>query len=144
MLSSRTLAAVASLSALLAAGPALAQNTPAPAAPDWSNAVTVPLALANYEFTPKDLQFHANLPYHFRLTNNAGGGHSFDAPEFFAAVSVAPEDRAKIVKGEIEVEPGQTVDVKFVPTVAGTYQFHCSHFLHSSFGMKGTVVVVVR
>jgi uncharacterized cupredoxin-like copper-binding protein len=142
MLSSRTLAAIASLSALLIAGPALAQT--APVAPDWANAVTVPLAMANFEYTPKALQFHAGLPYRFRLTNTAGGGHSFDAPEFFAAVAVAPEDRAKIVKGEIEVEAGQTVEVKFVPTAPGTYQFHCSHFLHAGFGMKGSVVVVAR
>ena len=144
MLSSRTLAAIASLSALLIAGPALAQSAPAPTAADWADAVTVPLALENYEYTPKALQFRAGLPYHFRLTNKAGGGHSFDAPEFFAAVAVAPEDRAKIVKGEIEVGAGQTVDVKFVPTAPGTYQFHCSHFLHASFGMKGTVVVVAH
>ena len=141
MLSFRTLAAIASFSALLLASPALAQNTPVPDAPDWSKAATVPLAMANYQFTPDALLFRANLPYRFRLTNNAGGGHSFDAPEFFAAVTVVPEDQAKIVKGEIEVESGQTVEVKFVPTVSGTYRFHCSHFLHASFGMTGTVVV---
>jgi len=141
MLSFRTLAAIASFSALLLASPALAQNTPVPDAPDWSRAPTVPLAMTNYQFTPEALLFRANLPYRFRLTNNAGGGHSFHAPEFFAAVAVAPEDQAKIVKGEIEVESGQTVDVKFVPKVSGTYKFHCSHFLHASFGMTGTVVV---
>ena len=139
MLSFRTLTAITSLSALLLAGPALAQN--APAAPDWSTAVTVPVGMANFEYTPNALQFRANLPYRLRLKNNAGGGHSFDAPEFFAAVSVAPEDRAKIVKGEIEVESGQTVEMRFVPTVSGTYQFHCTHTLHATFGMRGTIVV---
>jgi plastocyanin len=139
MLNLRTLTAIASLSALLLAGPAYAQN--APGAPDWSAAVTVPVAMANFAFTPNALQFRLNLPYHLRLTNNAGGGHSFTAPEFFAAVSVAPDDRAKIVNGQIEVEGGQTVDVKFVPTIPGTYKFHCSHFLHAGFGMTGTVTV---
>ena len=141
MLSFRTLIAIASLSTLLLEGPAYAQNAPAPAAPDWSKAATVSLAMANFDFTPRALQFRANLPYHLRLTNNASGGHSFDAPEFFAAVNVAPKDRGKIVKGEIEVGSGQTVDVTFVPTISGTYEFHCSHFLHASFGMKGTIVV---
>jgi plastocyanin len=28
-----------------------------------------------------------------------------------------------------------------VPKVSGTYNFHCSHFLHAGFGMTGTVVV---
>jgi plastocyanin len=141
MLSFRTLAAIASFSTLLLASPALAQNTPVPDAPDWSRAATVPLAMTSFQFTPDELLFRANLPYRFRLTNNAGRGHSFDAPEFFAAVTVVPEDQAKIVKGEIEVGAGQTVEVKFVPTVSGTYRFHCSHFLHASFGMTGTVVV---
>jgi plastocyanin len=141
MLNLRTLATIASFSALLLASPALAQYTPVPDAPDWSRATTVPLAITNYQFTPDALQFRANLPYRFRLTNNAGGGHSFDAPEFFAAVAVVPEDQAKIVNGEIEVESGQTVEVRFVPKVSGTYNFHCSHFLHAGFGMTGTVVV---
>ena len=141
MLNLRTLAAIASFSALLLASPALAQNAPVPDAPDWADVVTVPLAIANFDFTPNALQFRANMPYRLRLTNSASGGHSFNAPEFFAAVSVAPEDRAKIVKGEIEVAAGQSVEVKFVPKVSGTYRFHCSHFLHAGFGMTGTVVV---
>jgi plastocyanin len=140
MLSFRTFRAIASLSTLLLASPAYA-DAPVPAAPDWANAATVSLAMTNFDFTPSALKFRANLPYHLRLTNNASGGHSLDAPEFFAAVTVAPKDRGKIVKGEIEVESGKTVDVTFVPTASGTYQFHCSHFLHASFGMKGTIVV---
>ena len=141
MLTLRTLAAIASFSALLLASPVLAQNAPVPDSPNWSSAPTIALTMANYAFTPDALQFHANMPYRLRLTNSASGGHSFDAPEFFAAVSVAPEDRAKIVKGEIEVEAGKTVDVTFVPKVSGTYRFHCSHFLHASFGMTGSIVV---
>ena len=74
MLNLRTLAAIASFSTLLLASPAFAQNVPVPDAPDWSKATTVPLAITNYHFTPDALQFHANLPYRFRLTNNAGGG----------------------------------------------------------------------
>ena len=141
MLSFRTLAAIASFSTLLLASPALAQNTPVPDAPDWSKAATVPLAMTNYDFTPEALLFRANLPYRLRLTNNASGGHSFDAPEFFAAVTVAPEDKAKVVKGDVEVEGGQTVDVSFVPTVSGPYKFHCSHLGHAILGMTGDVVV---
>jgi uncharacterized cupredoxin-like copper-binding protein len=97
--------------------------------------------MADFSFAPNALKFQANKPYDLRLTNKAGHGHSFDAAAFFAAVAIAPEDRAKVAKGEVEVEGGQTVDVKFVPTKHGTYEFHCSHFLHASFGMKGEAVV---
>jgi FtsP/CotA-like multicopper oxidase with cupredoxin domain len=112
-----------------------------PTTADWSNAQTVQVGMANYDFTPKTLEFHVNKAYRLRLTNGAGHGHSFDAPEFFAAVSIAPEDQSKVVKGEVEVEGGQTVDVKFVPATTGSYKFHCSHFLHAAFGMTGEAVV---
>jgi uncharacterized cupredoxin-like copper-binding protein len=142
MLLFRATAASVLFAPLLFLGTAQAQNAPAPAAADWSTAQTVQLDMADFAFTPKALQFNANKPYDLRLTNKAGHGHSFDAPEFFAAVTVAPEDQAKVVKGEVEVEGGQTVDLKFVPTVSGAYKFHCSHFLHASFGMTGDVVVI--
>jgi len=131
--------ALASLSALLLVSLAQAQN--APAAPDWTSAQTVQLGMANFAFTPATLEFRANTPTRFRLTNSASNGHSFAAPEFLNAVAVAPQDRAKVAHGEIEVEAGQTVEVMFVPMRSGSYKFHCSHFMHTSLGMSGTVVV---
>ena len=142
MLPFRAFAAFALFAPLLVLSAAQAQNAPTGVATDWSSAQTVPLVMADFAFTPNTLQFRANKPYQLHLTNTAGHGHSFDAPEFFAAVGVAPEDQTKVVKGEVEVEGGQTVDVKFVPTVSGAYKFHCSHFGHAILGMKGDVVVV--
>ena len=121
---------------LLLTAAADAQN-----APDWTTAQSVPVTMADFSFAPNTLTFHANKPYVLHLTNTSGHGHSFDAPEFFAAVTVAPEDRSKIDKGDVEVEGGQSVDVKIVPKASGSYKFHCSHFLHASFGMTGQVVV---
>ena len=118
-----------------------AQNESTPATPDWSHAQTVQVVMTNYAFTPNALQFRLNTPYHLRLINNSGHDHSFDAPDFFAAVDTAPEDRVKVVAGEVEVEGGQAVDVKIVPAKPGTYDFHCSHFLHSTFGMTGEALI---
>jgi uncharacterized cupredoxin-like copper-binding protein len=139
MLNLRACSAVALFAGFLVAGAAPA--TGQPAAADWSKAQTVQVGMADFDFTPKTLMFHANTPYRLRLTNGAGHGHSFDAPEFFASAAIAPDDQSKIVKGEVEVEGGQTVDVKFVPGKSGSYKFHCSHFLHSAFGMTGEAVV---
>src|SRR5512140_130639 len=139
MLTFRAYTAFALFGGLLLAGVTRAGAEPTTA--DWSNAQTVQIGMDNYDFTPKTLQFHANKPYRLRLTNSASHGHSFDAPEFFAAVGIAPEDQSKVVKGEVEVEGGQTVDVKFVPATTGSYKFHCSHFLHAAFGMTGEAVV---
>jgi plastocyanin len=132
-------AALALTGGLFLAGAARVGAEPTTA--DWSKAQTVSVGMADFAFAPKTLLFQANVPYHLRLTNSAGHGHSFDAPEFFAAVGIAPEDQSKVVKGEVEVEGGQTVDVKFVPATTGSYKFHCSHFLHAAFGMTGEAVV---
>ena len=102
---------------------------------------TIQVDLSNYAFTPSTLQLHVNSSYRLRLTNTSHSGHSFDAPQLFAAANVAPADQYKVAAGEIEVDAGQTVEVTFTPTRAGTYRFRCSHFLHTAFGMKGEAVV---
>lgn len=113
----------------------------APAGTDWSKAQEITVAMSDFSFAPANLQLHANQPYRLHLTNSSGHGHNFDAPVLFAAAALAPDDQSKVVDGGIEVAGGQAVDVKFVPISAGTYKFHCSHFLHSSFGMHGEAVV---
>lgn len=133
LLTFATLGAVAFLGAVHA--------TEAPAGTDWSRAQEITIAMSDFSFAPANLQLHANQPYRLHLTNSSNHGHSFDAPLLFAAAALAPNDQSKIVDGGIEVEGGQSVDVKFVPTSAGTYKFHCSHFLHSAFGMHGEAVV---
>jgi plastocyanin len=73
---------------------------------------------------------------------NAGSkAHSFSAPEFFAASQVADEDQAKAVKGLVELENGQSVDITITPGRAGTFSFECTHFMHKMMGMHGTIVV---
>jgi hypothetical protein len=118
-----------------------AQNESLPASTDWSRAETVQVVMTNYAFTPNALQFRSNTPYHLRLVSNSGHGHSFAASDFFAAVGIAPEDRSRVVAGVVEVEGGQVVDVKIVPARSGSYKFHCSHFLHSTFGMTGEALI---
>ena len=122
--------------ALLWAAPALAQ-----AEPDWGSAQAVTVDMKSFAFTPAALNFRAGQPYRLRLVNTASGGHSFEAPEFFASAMVAPGDEARIVKGNVEVAGGDTIEIRFVPKAAGTYDFRCSHFLHATFGMTGKIVV---
>jgi uncharacterized cupredoxin-like copper-binding protein len=110
-------------------------------AADWSNAQTINLAMSDFSFAPADLRLNSNQPYRLHLTNSSSHGHNFDAPVLFASAAIAPDDQSKVADGSIEVGAGQSVDVKFVPTAAGTYKFHCSHFLHSAFGMTGEAIV---
>jgi uncharacterized cupredoxin-like copper-binding protein len=99
------------------------------------------IVLSNFSFAPNMLRLQRNISYTLHLMNSASGGHAFSSPEFFAAVSVAPEDRGKIMGGKIEIPAGGTVDITITAMTAGTYPIVCTHFLHQSFGMHGQAVV---
>jgi uncharacterized cupredoxin-like copper-binding protein len=113
---------------------ALAADAPA-------NRQDMQITLSNFNFAPNMLHLQRNMSYAIHLMNNASGAHSFSAPGLFAAVAIAPEDRAKIVNGRIEIPAGQTVDVVITPMTAGSYPIVCTHFLHQTFGMKGEAVI---
>lgn len=104
-----------------------------------SQAITV--ELSSFKFTPATMRLTHGHSYVIHFVNSASGGHDFVAKEFFASATVAPEDRAKIAKGEVELGGGESVDIHLVPNSTGTYKSHCSHFMHSSLGMTGQVIV---
>ena len=93
---------------ILMAATASAADAPA-------NRQDIQITLSNFSFNPNMVRLQRNMTYAIHLTNSASGGHSFSAPGFFAAVTVAPEDRAKIVNGRIEIQAGQTVDITVTP-----------------------------
>lgn len=126
---------------LLLALAVLALSSSARAQPDWGTAHEVEVRLSNFKFTPDTIQMRHGEAYRLHLINEANGGHNFDAHQFFAAAQVSPSDRAKVGKGTIELRKGEAVDIRLVAPAAGTYKLHCSHFLHSSFGMTGEIVV---
>ncbi len=106
----------------------------------WAQAEqAITIRLSNFAFTPEQLHLRVGVPVRLHLVNVSSGGHSFSAPAFFAASaypsSAAPQD------GTVQVGAGGSVDITLVPRVAGTYQLKCTHFLHSVFGMTGTIVV---
>ncbi len=112
---------------LLVASPSAAQ-TPAP---------VVEVQLSSFAFAPETLRLRAGVPVTLRLTNAGRGGHNFSAPEFFAG---AQPSGAALRNGAVEVPSRQTVEVRIVPQ-RGSYRLRCTHTLHTSFGMRGTIVV---
>lgn len=102
---------------------------------------TIPVVLSNFRFTPNDIVLQHGQPYVLWLSNDASGGHNFTATSFFAAASVAAADQPLIKKGSVEVPAGQLREIHLVAPRPGQYDLKCTHFLHASFGMKGTIVV---
>lgn len=111
-------------------------------APAEASVQVVTVKLSSFRFTPSTLTLRRGTVYQLRLSNTSSGGHDFVAKEFFAASTVAPEDRAKLGRdGGVDVDSGETVTLRVVPNRPGMYKLHCSHFMHSTFGMTGTIVV---
>ena len=120
------------LAALALSVPVTAAETPA----------RLTVTLANFSFTPADLHLHAGEPVTIHFVNEGSGGHDFTAEEFFAASTMDAANRTRVegAKGRVSLGKGESSDVTLTPR-AGTYKAHCSHFMHSSFGMTGQVVV---
>ena len=131
----RIFACVSVIAALSASHTVRAQPAAAPAA------ATVTVVLSNFDFSPDHLRLSAGVPVRLRLVNESGGGHDFSAPGFFAASNVLPGGAAPS-GGAVAVGSHRTEEVLLVPRTPGTYRLECTHFLHSVFGMHGTIDIV--
>jgi plastocyanin len=109
--------------------------------PDWSQAKPLTIELSSFKFTPATETLQHGTAYRIHFVNTSSGGHDFVAKDFFAGSMIAPEDRAKITNGGVDVDAGESVDVRLIPNRTGSFKVHCSHFMHSSFGMTGTITV---
>lgn len=107
--------------------------------PQQAVSSVIEVQLKNFEFVPATLHLQRGVPVVLRLVD-ASGSHSFSAPELFAASTLDPATAQLIRNGKVEVGEGG-VELRLTPNTVGTYPFHCTHFMHSSFGMKGTAVV---
>lgn len=111
-----------------------------PAAAPTNDSETTTVRLSTFAFDPNNIRLKADAVVRLRIVNESDGGHNFSAPALFAASSFLPSSTVPS-KGEIEIAPHETVDVALVPHVPGTYPLECTHFLHSVFGMHGTIEV---
>jgi len=122
------------LAAVVLAFPASAQQ------PNWSHARRVEVTLSNFDFTPRTLHLRAGEPVILHLVNSANGGHNFSARDFFAASAVRPQDRTALRNGIVELRGHAVQDIAVVPR-AGRYRLRCTHRFHTTFGMRGEIVV---
>jgi len=122
------------LASRLAVSAALSLAVFAPAAAQPAQVV---VQLWNFGLGPQPIHLAAGRPVTLTFVNQSGSGHDFTAPGFF--------QHSKIISGSaannmVELGPHQTKTVTLVPA-AGTYQAHCSHFLHKQMGMSDTIIV---
>ena len=110
------------------------------APPAAAQPITAAVDLTNFKFTPAQVELKASRPTILQLRNDSSGGHNFSAPEFFAAAHVDPASAGLIRDGKVEVPAHATVRLALTPA-AGQYPLKCSHPFHSTFGMKGTIIV---
>jgi plastocyanin len=110
---------------------------PAATAFPQSQPAAVVVQVYSFGFGPQPIHLRAGQEVTLTFVNQSGNSHDFTAPGFFQHAKItagaAPED-------EIELRPHETKAITLVP-VRGTYQAHCSHFLHKQMGMSDTIIV---
>ena len=104
-------------------------------------ATPIAITLSNYAFAPATLDLHAGTTYQLHFTNSGSKDHNFSAPAFFAAAQIAADDQGKVRQGSVELASGQSVDVTVTPGQAGTFPVECTHFMHKTMGMHGSIIV---
>lgn len=120
------MAAAAAALPLLLATPASAQQP-----------AQVVVQVYSFGFGPQPLHLAAGRPVTLTFANQSGSAHDFTAPGFF--------QHAKVLSGgtpgdKIMLAGHQSRSITLIPA-AGTYQAHCSHFLHAQMGMTDTIIV---
>jgi len=111
---------------------ALSLGAPAAAQP-----ATQTITVWSFGFAPRPIPLAAGRPVTLVFVNRSGGSHDFTASAFFARSTITA---GAAPGGEIELRGHETKSVTLIPR-AGTYPAHCSHFLHTQFGMSDQIVV---
>jgi plastocyanin len=91
----------------------------------------------SFNFSPKPIVLRAGAPVTLTFVNLSGSSHDFTARAFFARSRILS---GNVENGEVDLGPHQTRVITLVPA-AGSYDAHCSHFLHKQMGMSDRIVV---
>lgn len=116
-------------------------------AADWSTMETVSVSLTEFAFSPSKIVFRKNQPYKLEIRNDGTVKHYFTSEEFFKAIATRKvqsnsdgEIKAPYFTA-IEIFPGRSLDLYFIPVKKGTYNLKCTIKGHAEKGMKGHIVI---
>jgi uncharacterized cupredoxin-like copper-binding protein len=114
-------------------------------AADWSKMETITVAMTDYAFNPASVVFRQGVPYKLVIQNKGSEKHYFTAELFFRAIATRKlqsntdgEVKAPYFSA-IEVYPGRSLDLYFIPVKTGTYTLICTVEGHEVMGMKGEI-----
>lgn len=122
---------------------------------NWDNRTVINVSMVEngnvLSFSPNNLTFEAGKPYVLRITNPPGNSekHYFSpdqAKDFFKSIATRKvqtadaEYKAPYFKA-VELLIGGTLDIYFVPVIAGEYDFLCTITGHAAAGMTGKISV---
>jgi len=132
----------------VAAGPWVTDGAALVDGADWDMQRELTIELSDYAFTPMAIVLDAGQPYVLTVVNRATIKHEFTAGEFFGTVAFRKaEDASGEFKGpaplEVEVFPGQQIELFLIPTSPGMYRLVCEIEGHLVAGMFGTITVTV-
>ncbi len=114
---------------------------------DWKNMQVVEVVLNEYSITPSSLAFKKNVPYKLIVKNIGKGKHYFTAKDFFHSIATrkVQSNHDGEIKADffnaLEVYPGKSLDLYFVPVVKGVYGSACTISGHKESGMSGTITI---
>lgn len=116
-------------------------------AADWSKMETVTVSLTEFAFSPSLLRFRGGTPYKLVIRNDGAAKHYFVSEGFFKAIATRKvqsntdgEVKAPYFTA-IEVYPGRSLDLYFVPVAEGTYDLRCTVKGHEEKGMVGRIEI---
>jgi plastocyanin len=107
---------------------------------DWAQAQSLTVKMMDFAYTPAHLDLKAGQPVKLTLVNDGSDLHDFSSPAFFAAASYRQGSTVP-AGGKIAVAKGQSAEIDLVPGATGQYPLECTEFLHTLFGMTGTIAV---
>ncbi len=116
-------------------------------AADWSKMETVSINQTEFAFSPNEFVFRVGMPYKLEIINKGTTKHYFTAEEFFKAI--ATRKVQSNTDGEIkapyftalEVFPGRSLELYFIPAKKGSYNLRCTIEGHAEKGMVGRIVI---
>jgi plastocyanin len=109
--------------------------------PPQTRAQQIDIILSDFAFAPQSLHLHHGRAYRLHFVNRGSDSHNFSAPEFFAVAQISPADAGLVTGGKVEVGKGESRTLRLAPAAAGSYHVTCTHLLHASFGMNGSITV---